>query len=333
MKTARRGGTQRRLDFADPLVPSSSRPRLLEWWARLLGASALVTFIAVPAAPVSAVTMVPAEPQNLQSLKDEADELGEEYRGELRDLEGVIQAAEDAEERAEESEEALEEARDAVRTIAVTSYVNGGVDPALDVFVAEDAEELAERARYVHHLTTTNSDRIDQHTEAIEEYRAAQDEAEATLAEADEDLSGLRDRREEVQELIADHPEQEMGGRYNLTPRTEQMRELIIEEFDEGPGVGCYRPHNGGFVGEHPKGRACDFMMTNDGDMPPQDEIDRGWEISEWARENADRLGIMYVIYRQQIWDQRRGDTDWRDMADRGSITENHFDHVHISMW
>lgn len=98
-------------------------------------------------------------------------------------------------------------------------------------------------------------------------------------------------------------------------------------------GYGCYRAVGGWVVGEHPKGRACDFMVDANGSMPSQEQVDRGWAISEWARDNADDLGIMYVIYRQQIWDVRRGDTDWRPMADRGSITENHFDHVHISMF
>jgi len=48
--------------------------------------------------------------------------------------------------------------------------------------------------------------------------------------------------------------------------------------------------------------------------------------------EHAEDLGIMYVIWRQEIWDIRRND-GWRRMADRGSITENHYDHVHISMF
>ena len=120
----------------------------------------------------------------------------------------------------------------------------------------------------------------------------------------------------------------------NITPYP-AMRDLVIEEFGRATkwAVWAATAVGGWVVGEHPKGRACDFMLNADGQTPSEEQIRRGWYISEWARENADDLGIMYVIYRQQIWDVRRGDTDWRDMADRGSITENHFDHVHISMY
>jgi peptidoglycan DL-endopeptidase CwlO len=284
--------------------------------------------------PSATAVTLPADPQDLDSLVTEADELGEEYRGDLRDMEGVLEEAEEAEERLEETEDALEEVRGDAALLAAEVYRSNGVDPVLSVFTASDPDALIDRARYVDHLSHSHSETMERLHEVADEHAAAHEEAQAALEEADEDLSELRERREDVQELIADHPEQEMGPPDSLTPRTRQMRDLVLEEFGEGPGYGCYRPHDGSsFVGEHPKGRACDFMMSNDGRMPPQDEIDRGWDIAEWSKDNADRLGIMYVIYRQQIWDQRRGDTDWRPMGDRGSITENHFDHVHISMW
>ncbi|WP_372509255.1 hypothetical protein [Actinomadura madurae] len=41
-------------------------------------------------------------------------------------------------------------------------------------------------------------------------------------------------------------------------------------------------------------------------------------------------LGISYVIWKQRIWNVRGG--GWRPMEDRGSITQNHYDHVHISV-
>jgi hypothetical protein len=41
----------------------------------------------------------------------------------------------------------------------------------------------------------------------------------------------------------------------------------------------------------------------------------------------------MYVIWEQKIWDSRNPGAGWKPMADRGSITQNHYDHVHISSW
>jgi hypothetical protein len=58
-----------------------------------------------------------------------------------------------------------------------------------------------------------------------------------------------------------------------------------------------------------------------------------GYDIAAWAQANASRLGIMYIIYRQRIWDVRMASSGWVPMEDRGSITANHYDHVHISVF
>jgi hypothetical protein len=58
-----------------------------------------------------------------------------------------------------------------------------------------------------------------------------------------------------------------------------------------------------------------------------------GYEVASWAQAHASQLGIMYIIYRQKIWDIRMASSGWVPMEDRGSITANHFDHVHISVF
>jgi hypothetical protein len=68
---------------------------------------------------------------------------------------------------------------------------------------------------------------------------------------------------------------------------------------------------------DHPRGLALDFM------------VDRatGDALAAYAVAHRAELGINYVIWRQRI-DTGRG---FRAMADRGSPTANHFDHVHVS--
>ena len=53
----------------------------------------------------------------------------------------------------------------------------------------------------------------------------------------------------------------------------------------------------------------------------------QGDRIAECALANQEELGIDYVIWKQRV---NYGD-GWERMADRGGITENHYDHVHIS--
>lgn len=68
---------------------------------------------------------------------------------------------------------------------------------------------------------------------------------------------------------------------------------------------------------DHPAGLAVDFM------------VDRatGDALADCALHNRAALDITYVIWRQRI---NFGD-GWQPMADRGGVTANHYDHVHVS--
>ena len=81
--------------------------------------------------------------------------------------------------------------------------------------------------------------------------------------------------------------------------------------------IGGVRPDS---IPDHPSGRALDFMTT-----------DRGYgdAIANMLISRAGELNIDYIIYRQRIWLPSSG---WRAMSDRGSITANHYDHVHVSV-
>jgi hypothetical protein len=76
--------------------------------------------------------------------------------------------------------------------------------------------------------------------------------------------------------------------------------------------------------GYHGQGRAIDGMISNS---------TVGWNAARWLRANAKSLGVMEVIYRQQIWTVQRSSDGWRPMSDRGSPTANHMDHVHVSVY
>lgn len=121
---------------------------------------------------------------------------------------------------------------------------------------------------------------------------------------------------------------EERGGPDNLTPRTRQVRDLVKQRYRVPKGIGCYR--TGPDAQDHGEGRACDFMISSGAPSPTQ--VDLGYEIANWATANAARLGIHYVIYRQRIWNIERAAEGWRKMGNRGGLTANHFDHVHISI-
>lgn len=70
-------------------------------------------------------------------------------------------------------------------------------------------------------------------------------------------------------------------------------------------------------MSDHPSGHAVDFM------------VDRatGDRLAACALRNRAALGITYVIWRQRI----NFGKGWQSMEDRGSVTANHYDHVHVS--
>ena len=88
--------------------------------------------------------------------------------------------------------------------------------------------------------------------------------------------------------------------------------------------VGCHR--NGGPF-EHPKGRACDWSLQKSGFAPWHNQDTRmyGNNLMAFLVRNADRLGILYVIWNRQIWFPATG---WKTYHG----PSNHTDHVHVSM-
>lgn len=76
-------------------------------------------------------------------------------------------------------------------------------------------------------------------------------------------------------------------------------------------------------AGEHANGKAIDIMTT---------DPTLGYEIAAFLKAHAAELDLFDVIYRQHIWTPVRASEGWRMMPDRGSLTANHFDHVHVAV-
>jgi len=85
-----------------------------------------------------------------------------------------------------------------------------------------------------------------------------------------------------------------------------------------GPlSIGGYRA---GDSGDHGAGKAADIMVDN---------FAEGDAIAAFVMAHAGELNVKYVIWKQRIWHPGGG---WKAMADRGSPTQNHYDHVHVSV-
>lgn len=109
-----------------------------------------------------------------------------------------------------------------------------------------------------------------------------------------------------------------------LQPQTAAFKEEISNLF----GITSFSGYRPGDSGDHGKGLAIDFMV------PERSEL--GDKIAEYAIQNMASRGISYIIWKQRFYapfDSKYGPANtWNPMPDRGSVTENHYDHVHVSM-
>ena len=108
-----------------------------------------------------------------------------------------------------------------------------------------------------------------------------------------------------------------------LQPQTIRFKEQVINELGL-TDIGGYRP---GDPEDHGKGLAVDVMV------PESSEI--GDRVAKYAIDHIEENGISYIIWKQRFYapvDNIYGPANtWNEMPDRGSVTENHYDHVHVS--
>jgi hypothetical protein len=91
--------------------------------------------------------------------------------------------------------------------------------------------------------------------------------------------------------------------------------------------VGGWRPSDP--YPDHPSGRAVDIMMPNGG---AGKDKKLGDAIVKELQRNADAFGIEYILWHQQSWQAGDGMNKWSNMANRGSASANHVDHIHITV-
>ena len=102
-----------------------------------------------------------------------------------------------------------------------------------------------------------------------------------------------------------------------LSANAKKGYRAVCAAFPEVKSYGGRRNDPGS---DHHSGNAVDVMITGS----------TGDRITEYLIKNRSELGVEYVIFEQKIFASYTG---WkgRPMSDRGSVTANHYDHVHIS--
>ncbi|EFY02198.1 LysM peptidoglycan-binding domain-containing protein [Streptococcus dysgalactiae] len=108
-----------------------------------------------------------------------------------------------------------------------------------------------------------------------------------------------------------------------LQPKTAAFKEEVASAY----GITSFSGYRPGDPGDHGKGLAIDFMVPESSTL--------GDQVAQHAINNMASRDISYVIWKQQFYapfNSIYGPANtWNPMPDRGSVTENHYDHVHVS--
>lgn len=108
-----------------------------------------------------------------------------------------------------------------------------------------------------------------------------------------------------------------------LQPKTAAFKEEVASAY----GITSFSGYRPGDPDDHGKGLAIDFMVPESSTL--------GDQVAQYAIDHMAERGISYVIWKQRFYAPFASiygpAYTWNPMPDRGSVTENHYDHVHVS--
>ncbi len=130
---------------------------------------------------------------------------------------------------------------------------------------------------------------------------------------------GVKVRISQAASRGVDYQRKGLSYESGLQPNAIAVANAVRKNFPSISTIGGYRP---GDPLDHGSGHAADIMCTTE----------EGNAVAAFFQARAADYNIKYIIWRQRIWYPGSSSGAWRMMADRGGITANHYDHVHISV-
>ncbi|MBX7265123.1 hypothetical protein KIF24_02970 [Micromonospora sp. Llam7] len=258
-------------------------------------------------------------------------------------------------------EDRLVELTAMVGEVAAQSYRVGRLSPAAVLLDSTTPEAFVQRAANLDMMAQRDGRRVRELSEAHEQARQAKLAINAEVREQTKQLAVMAKKKKEAEAALAAVSSGSSGGFSGgssasakpaprnsdgswpgescsvndpttsgcITPRTlHALKQTQAAGYKRH--VSCYRS---GGSGEHPKGRACDFAAATNGfedRTATGGDKSYGDSLAAWHVRNADRLGVLYVIWFRQIWHPGTG---WRAYGGSGSPAADHTNHVHLSMY
>jgi hypothetical protein len=334
--------------------------RSRRWLTLALAPLVMMTMVVAPSAPAGAA---PKKDPSVADEGDENAELGDllETTGRrYASLKNKYEKSKSLKLQKALQVSAAEAKRDALLPqageVASESYRTGNLSSVGFLLNSGTSKQFLRRAIALNELNVLNDKKLHELNQAVDEVAQAKAELDTLLKAQKNALDGMAKAKNSAERALAlvggdnltggfvdaKSPEASPAPRNSsgdfsaescsvndpttggcVTPRTLHMyKEVKKAGFNRF--VGCHR--NGGPF-EHPKGRACDWSLQSRGFSASHNNDMRryGNDLMAFLVRNADRLGILYVIWFKQIWFPATG---WKSYHGPSA----HTDHVHVSM-
>ncbi|HTF11731.1 MAG TPA: hypothetical protein VK659_26505 [Asanoa sp.] len=342
------------------------RPRALVRRAGLVGIVTLLVGLALTPAAAAAPNPTPAPP--VEGGKNELlDNVIERTSRAFLDAKNAVADSRKKQD-ALSKELARLDVRTAALTpqaaqIARNSYMTGRIGPALMLLNSRSSKDFLDRAETLDMLSAYDNGRLADLAEATQQAQAAKSQLDLEVKREAAQAAVMARQKSEVEKaftlaggktvngnLYVNQPVARQSPRASdgsfpaqscsvkdpttngcITPRMlfalKETQRLGYKRF-----VSCHR--NGGPF-EHPKGRACDFSVFKTHDFGSGDAQGDarfyGNNLASFLVKNADKLGILYVIWYRQVWLPSTG--TWKPYSGvGGDPSSDHTNHVHLSI-
>ncbi|MEV4706030.1 hypothetical protein [Actinoplanes sp. NPDC049316] len=251
--------------------------------------------------------------------------------------------------------------KDRVREVAARSYRQGRFSTMSLLLNASTPDTFMERALRLEQMAQVDSRALTEYQDAVTVAEKATRAIELEIKEQQKQVTVLAKKKQQAENALAaagggavaggfvnaDSPLAKPAPRNSdgswpresctvndptssgcITPR-------LLNAYQQARAAGfkrytaCFSERSSG---EHPKGRACDFSAAAGGfENVNATGGDRtyGNNLAAYFVKNANRLGVMYVIWYRQIWQPGLG---WRSYSGSGGPAATHTNHVHLSI-
>jgi len=258
------------------------------------------------------------------------------------------------------TEDELARLSEQVGAIATAAYKGGGVNGLTALLDSESPDGMFERALSLDAQARSDGKRLAQAKRARTDL-ANQQTALANEVKVQQDQLAEMDRRRKAAEKalapvggsVKTTGPTGGGGTATSAPRKADgtlasegctvkdpttsgcISPRMLNALNSAKGAGfthftsCFRSQQDG--GEHPQGRACDFAAAPNGFGGVAAGADKqyGDRLAAYFLANSTKLGVLYVIWFNQIWLPSSG---WRAYNGGTDPSSSHRNHVHLSV-